>query len=571
MNWLGGIIQMVVHPMRPARSGLTAFVLGLLVATLAVVPASVAGADETGHSISGHVSSVENPAPYGVKVSIVVYSMDSPSSAYAWNESDQSGNYAVTGLPDGDYQVRFHAVPGNPPTDGPGYAATWFGPAIFQVDAQVITLAGADVRADVEMAIGGSITGTIKAPWIQDERGTAAWAHLIGPDGTVADLFYGESDVSGFYRIPGLPTGSYLIKFGDPAGVGGNPIYGDEYWQGVVDPQRGRLVPVTAGSEVSGYNATLSAWEARVIDRLDGPDRFAAAATMSRETFTPGVPIVMIANGLNFPDALSAGPAAGKLGGPVLLVTPRSIPEVVATELRRLRPLKIVVVGGPVSVTDPVLRQLADYAPQTERISGADRFEVSRNVAYYARQDRTGNGQPTLTFSSEVFFADGRGFADALSAGGAAALSGGVVVLVNGGDAGIDPATTQLLADIDPTHVWMIGGPRSLNDSLQRSIAAAGYSTQRLGGADRYAVSAEVGRYFGGTTDLAFFAVGTNFPDALAGSAIAGAYRAGMYIVPPNCVPAAVLARLRFWNNPNVVLLGGPASLGAGVEALKPC
>jgi putative cell wall-binding protein len=73
------------------------------------------------------------------------------------------------------------------------------------------------------------------------------------------------------------------------------------------------------------------------------------------------VPAAFVATGLNFPDALSGGPAAGKLKGPLLLVTTDSIPSSVATELARLDPKKIVVLGGPASVSVGVEDALEKY------------------------------------------------------------------------------------------------------------------------------------------------------------------------------------------------------------------
>jgi putative cell wall-binding protein len=70
---------------------------------------------------------------------------------------------------------------------------------------------------------------------------------------------------------------------------------------------------------------------------------------------------VYVATGLNFPDALAAAAAAGRLGGPVLLVGPTSIPADTQAELGRLKPGRIVVAGGSGVVSDGVLNQLAAY------------------------------------------------------------------------------------------------------------------------------------------------------------------------------------------------------------------
>jgi hypothetical protein len=42
-------------------------------------------------------------------------------------------------------------------------------------------------------------------------------------------------------------------------------------------------------------------------------------------------------------------------------------------------------------------------------------------------------------------------------------------------------------------------------------------------------------------------------------------------IVPQDCVPSGVIAKMVSHGTKNVVLLGGTASLGPAVEALVPC
>jgi hypothetical protein len=95
--------------------------------------------------------------------------------------------------------------------------------------------------------------------------------------------------------------------------------------------------------------------------RQGGADRYATAATISAWTYAPGVPVVYIASGKGFADALAGAPAAGTAGGPLLLVPNTSIPAVVAAELDRLDPARIIVLGGPASVSDAVLLQLKAF------------------------------------------------------------------------------------------------------------------------------------------------------------------------------------------------------------------
>ena len=96
------------------------------------------------------------------------------------------------------------------------------------------------------------------------------------------------------------------------------------------------------------------------MSRLSGSDRYATAAAISAG-WGPGVPVVYIATGLNFPDALAGAAAAGTLGAPLLLVTGTTVPAPTAAELARLKPGRIVILGGPGAVSDAVFAALDAY------------------------------------------------------------------------------------------------------------------------------------------------------------------------------------------------------------------
>ncbi len=82
------------------------------------------------------------------------------------------------------------------------------------------------------------------------------------------------------------------------------------------------------------------------VQRIAGTGRYDTAAAVSASFFDPGVPVAYVATGLSFPDALAGGAAAAATGGPVLLVDRVAVPAATATELERLRPGRIVVLGG---------------------------------------------------------------------------------------------------------------------------------------------------------------------------------------------------------------------------------
>jgi putative cell wall-binding protein len=95
----------------------------------------------------------------------------------------------------------------------------------------------------------------------------------------------------------------------------------------------------------------------RPVVRLAGADRYATAVAVSKAFFS-GPRSVYLATGANFPDALSAVPAAGRLGTPLLLVQRDRIPGVVRSELARLQPPRCYIAGGAGVITDGVVADL---------------------------------------------------------------------------------------------------------------------------------------------------------------------------------------------------------------------
>ncbi|WP_448074165.1 S8 family serine peptidase [Georgenia yuyongxinii] len=157
------------------------------------------------------------------------------------------------------------------------------------------------------------------------------------------------------------------------------------------------------------------------VERLGGTDRYATSAKISAATFAPGVPVAYVATGAAYADALAGAAAAGG-AGPVLLVAGRSVPAAVDAELARLRPGRIVVLGGEGAVSRAVLDALRTYtAGAVTRLGGSDRYDTAALVS-------------AATFSPGVpvaYVATGAAYADAL-AGAAAAGGAGPVLLVAG-------------------------------------------------------------------------------------------------------------------------------------------
>ncbi|NOY55794.1 MAG: cell wall-binding repeat-containing protein, partial [Actinobacteria bacterium] len=106
------------------------------------------------------------------------------------------------------------------------------------------------------------------------------------------------------------------------------------------------------------------------VTRLFGTDRYKTAAAISAATFTSPTPTVYIATGADFPDGLAGVSAAAHNGAPLLLVTPDFIPAATATELTRLQPDNIIIVGGPNAVGTTVATRLAKIPILSTSVAG---------------------------------------------------------------------------------------------------------------------------------------------------------------------------------------------------------
>jgi len=294
------------------------------------------------------------------------------------------------------------------------------------------------------------------------------------------------------------------------------------------------------------------------ITRSAGVDRYATAAATSAASFEPGVPVVFVATGDNYPDALAGGPAAAREGGPVLLVRRDSIPPPVATELDRLDPGRIVVLGGTAVVSDAVATALDGYTTgAVTRLAGADRYATAAAVS-------------GATFRPNVpvaYVATGRNYPDALAGVPAAAAGGGPILLVPG--TFIPSSVGAELDRLNPVRIVVLGGSAVVSDGVVAVLGA--YATggvTRLAGADRYGTAAAISAAaFPSPVPVAYVATGQNYPDALAGGPAAAREGGPVLLVRRDSIPAPVATELDRLDPGRIVVLGGSAAVSDPVAA----
>ncbi len=245
--------------------------------------------------------------------------------------------------------------------------------------------------------------------------------------------------------------------------------------------------------------------------RIAGSDRFATAVSVSRAIAPSGAREVVLASGMDFPDALSAAPLASRLRGPLLLTTRDRLPSSVASELARLKPTRITVVGGTgavsQSVADTALAAAGGTPVSVRRLAGTDRYLTSAKVA---TQFVAGSGGAVL--------ASGSTFPDGVSAGPVAAALRGPLLLT--APSALPPAVRDQLARLQPARLVVAGGTGAVSASAVRAAeSVTGLPADRAAGADRYTTSSALAAVVAElrTATGAYLATGQSFPDALVG------------------------------------------------------
>ncbi|CAM5322027.1 GH25 family lysozyme [Leifsonia shinshuensis] len=300
---------------------------------------------------------------------------------------------------------------------------------------------------------------------------------------------------------------------------------------------------------------------APTAERLAGSDRFGTAVLVSQHAFpNPGVPVAYVASGLDFPDALAASAAAAKQHGPVLLSQASVVPAATITELQRLQPAKIVLVGGPNAITDSAMAQLTALGVPVVRIGGVDRYDTSRLVASYAFPSANG-----------AYVAAGTGFVDALSAAPVAAKSGRPLILVAGGQ--LEAGTSAYLTGHSLTNVTIVGGTFVISPGWQSQATAAGLTVNRIGGGDRFGTNALlVESAFGANSaPNVYLASGANWVDALVAGAAAGSTAHPLLLANTWCVPRVIGDEFVRLGTSSMEIAGGVNALTSDVASLGVC
>jgi putative cell wall-binding protein len=299
----------------------------------------------------------------------------------------------------------------------------------------------------------------------------------------------------------------WLLSIGMLLGIVAGTYYAVDHllWPAVQRyATRGETVTTMTAVTVSSSTTTTTPRTDRVV--AGGADRYETAIAVSKLGFPEGAPALVLVSGDDYAEAVSVAPLAFAYGGPILLVPVEGIETNLGTEIQRLNPSQVFLVGVslPPSVTGQLRNILKE--PTVTNLAGSDPYETAALVAEAVKAK--------LGTVSKVVIAPSDSFAEAIAVAPLAAANGWPILLSpQNGD---PPATTNAaIRELGATSALVVGtDAKPILSDVERQVGADSYETCALIAA--YAVTQGM--------SLAHTAIATG--DGFADGLVAGPYLA---------------------------------------------
>lgn len=262
-----------------------------------------------------------------------------------------------------------------------------------------------------------------------------------------------------------------------------------------------------ASAIVDGATSYLFNQNPLVANRLYGSTRYETSYEVFKMGWSSSETVVL-ASGLDYPDALCATPLASKYDAPILLAQNTSLNnQADLTSLLKSRGVKnVFIVGGTGVLPSSFEGELASMGISSKRLGGINRYETSVKVA-----------QELGSNTGEMALVSGLDFADGLSMSSIAGKRNMPILL--SGNNYIPQEVANYIAGAGINKTYVIGGTGAISNNISNMLP----NVERLGGKNRYETSKQIFNRFRNELNLSNFyiASGLDFPDALASSALA--------------------------------------------------
>ena len=298
------------------------------------------------------------------------------------------------------------------------------------------------------------------------------------------------------------------------------------------------------------------------IKRIYGEDRYKTSVNILSNFKDSDLKNIIISSGKDFPDALSGTVLSKKLDAPIVLVGDTLVDskdciEYINNNLNKNA--TIYLLGGQGSINKSFEDHMKNKGfKNIVRLGGNDRFETNMSIINFLDVKK----------DTPVIIVNAFGFADALSVSSAASIKGYPIIITS--DSKLSIQAKNLLKKIQPKDIYIIGGQGSVKNSIKDEVKSMfSYlnenNIKRIDGNDRYETSLNICKYFNLDTDNAIITNGSNFPDALSGSALASKLNSPIILTDGQNI-SNQMPFIKSKNYKNLYLLGGFGSIGLNLE-----
>ncbi|SDQ10581.1 Putative cell wall binding repeat 2 [Quadrisphaera sp. DSM 44207] len=184
-----------------------------------------------------------------------------------------------------------------------------------------------------------------------------------------------------------------------------------------------------------------------------------------------------------------------------------------------------------------------------QRVAGADRTETAVKASQAA--------YPAGTQAGGVVVVNAWATVDGLAASYAAGLKNAPILYTE------TDSTAQITLDeikrLGAKNIWIVGGTTRVSQKLENDWKAAGYTVERLAGADRYETAAKVATAGGTAVEKVFVASGNAPADALAVGPMSYKKKYPILLTETGRVPASTAKALGDLAEKERIVVGGTA------------
>ena len=274
-----------------------------------------------------------------------------------------------------------------------------------------------------------------------------------------------------------------------------------------------------------------------IHQRFQGENRAKTAVNVQRHYFANTNKVILV-NDNAYPDAISAtNVSMGKY--PLLYTGKNSLSVETKLALDKMFLDEIYLMGGVNTISKKVENNLRRNFPHAKitRIMGNNRYDTSAESA------------KTRAHTTNLIFAAGTNYADALYATSLAAHQKAPILLVS--NDGLSTSTVNFIKSIgNIDNVTIVGGEISVNQSVKNQIESLTKKrVTRLAGQDRYASSVEVAKRVNANPAEVITTSGEVFADALVSSTVAQKIKAPILLVKKDVLPLKVREYMKDTNS----------------------